>query len=355
MNFGRRRQRSSGAVEEAASLWVVRGERGLTASEQDEFLQWLAADPGHGRELGRQRRNWDRLRLLADWRPEHSPCPNRDLLAPPMRRVRRWIGAGRRRLAPLALAAAAAVGWGAFLATPTVPLPPAAVAAAAIPMIEQRILPDGTRIDLNRGAAISVFYSGRERRVRLEEGEAHFNVVSDAARPFIVSAAGVDVRAVGTAFNVRLEAKRVEVLVTEGRIDMKAPEPAALHPVAGDPVPEVARLQAGQRALVALGRPDSRPEVFAISAGEIAARLAWQPQRLEFNDAPLSAIVAEFNRRNAPLEIVLAHAGLATLEITASLRSDNVEGFLRLLEAGFPVKVERSGRTVIIRSAAARR
>src|SRR5688572_20385465 len=69
-------------IEADAALWVMRLERELTASEQDEFLQWYMSDTRHPRELDRQMANWKRLNVLADWRPEHTAHPNRDLLAP---------------------------------------------------------------------------------------------------------------------------------------------------------------------------------------------------------------------------------------------------------------------------------
>jgi transmembrane sensor len=54
--------------------------------------------------------------------------------------------------------------------------------------------------------------------VVLERGEAHFQVAKNPARPFVVVARGVEIRAVGTAFSVGLESTRVEVLVTEGQV-----------------------------------------------------------------------------------------------------------------------------------------
>ena len=92
--------KASEKVEFEAALWVVRLERGLTAAEQDEFLDWLGADPRHGEALTQQKAGWTRLNLLADWRPVHGAKPNRDLLAPtPSGAVSRW----RRRAALLAV------------------------------------------------------------------------------------------------------------------------------------------------------------------------------------------------------------------------------------------------------------
>ena len=39
--------RDPAAIAREAARWVLRRDRGLTASEQDEFSQWLATDPRH--------------------------------------------------------------------------------------------------------------------------------------------------------------------------------------------------------------------------------------------------------------------------------------------------------------------
>jgi transmembrane sensor len=341
-----RHRREAARIEREASLWVVRCERGLTAPEQDEFLQWIAADRRNSLEFGRQRGNWSRLALLADWRPEHSPSPNRDLLAPAPDRVDRWRTAPRRWLTTAALAAAAAVIVGLFLGKPDPdPVKPVPTFAA----IEQRTLTDGTTVTLNRGAEIAVRYSNAERRVMLQTGEAHFNVAKATDRPFVVSVRGIDVRAVGTAFNVRVERAAVEVLVTEGRVQV-LPAAAAVPSLADRPVrPPTAMVETGYRSVVQL--EGGVAEVTAVTPEEIEELLAWQPRYLDFTDSPLLAVVKEFNRRNAPVRIEIADSSLAQTEVSASLRSDNIEGFVRLLEAGLGVQVDRSGTTIRLHKA----
>jgi ferric-dicitrate binding protein FerR (iron transport regulator) len=64
-------------------------------------------------------------------------------------------------------------------------------------------LEDGTTVWLNARSRLSypVAFRGGERRVRVE-GEAFFEVVRDAGRPFIVSSGRVDMKVLGTTFNV---------------------------------------------------------------------------------------------------------------------------------------------------------
>ncbi len=79
-----------------------------------------------------------------------------------------------------------------------------------------RKLPDGSIVELNRGAEISVQYQNDFRKVHLVRGEAHFRVEKDAKRPFLVQVGLVEVKAVGTAFTIQIAAENVEVVVTEG-------------------------------------------------------------------------------------------------------------------------------------------
>ena len=324
--------RESERVEQESAAWVLRMDRGLTAPEQDEFSHWLAVDPRHGTCLARHRRNWERIDLLVKWRPEHTARPNRDLLAP--RPLRRWPER-HPWLVALPLAAAAAVAVGIFMAHRAAPTPTLVMAGTnPVAAIEQHALEDGSIVELNQGAEIAVLYTRGERHVRLERGEAHFTVAKNPSRPFIVSAAGVDVRAVGTQFDVRLDPAAVDVLVTEGRVR----------------VGSIPLVVAGQQAVVSLQPGAAAPRVEAVSAAQIDRLLLWRPQTLDFTGAPLSEIVAEFNRHNTA-ELIIADPALANTRISALLRSDNIDGFVRLLERGFDIQAERSGNTIILRKA----
>ena len=73
-----------------------------------------------------------------------------------------------------------------------------------------------------RARALKVNYTKALRRVELVSSEAHFNVAKDADRPFIARVRGIDIRAVSTAFNVRLTDQSVQVIVTEGKVQVTA-------------------------------------------------------------------------------------------------------------------------------------
>ena len=67
---------------------------------------------------------------------------------------------------------------------------------------------------------------------------------------------------------------------------------------------------------------------------------------LEFDGTPLGEVVHAFNQRNA-IQLVVADDALRGLPIVATIRSDNLEGFVRLLEATLGVRAERAEPGVI--------
>jgi transmembrane sensor len=338
------------AVESAAAEWLVRHDRGLTPQQQDEFFSWLAASPAHRESLERHRRLWGDFNALAQSRPEHDTVPNPDLLTR-HRRPACW-----RRPVPVLLAAAAAaatVALGLAVWWSPAARPPAdATLAFEAAAYRQETLPDGSVVDLNRGAHVVVQFSAAERRVLLVQGEAQFAVAKNPPRPFVVRAGGVDVRAVGTAFNVKLAGPNLEVLVTEGTVQVSRPAVGAAATAAPPQASVVlATISAGQRTVIPVAGPIASPVVVPASEREIAQLLDWQPRLLDFESTSLAEVVAIFNRHN-PGCLVIGDDALRTLPIVASIRSDNVEGFVRMLEATMGVRAERrqAGEIVLFRA-----
>ena len=202
----------------------------------------------------------------------------------------------------------------------------------------RQVLPDGSVVELKEGATLSVEYSPDVRRVRLERGGAHFAVAPNAAVPFIVSAGGVAVRAVGTEFAVELKARSVDVLVTEGRVAVEPATPGA---------PELARLGAGQAAVVELGALPRTTET-VVSPEERRSRLAWRVPRIELSATPLAEVVDCFNRYGS-VRIELADPSLGALQLSGVLRPDNPHALLHILKNDFGLhETRRADATIVL-------
>jgi transmembrane sensor len=344
------------SIEATAAAWLAARDDGLTAEQADAFAAWRAADPRHEAAALRLELTWAALQQLRGFRPEAKRHPDRDLLrGSPLRK-------GRRIAFPLATMAAiaaslmvAVVWWVSAVrsdATETY--------ATTTDGYQRVTLRDGSVMELNGGTAVQVKFTAPERRVRLLRGEAHFTVAKNPTRPFSVEAGSVAVRAVGTAFNVRLGAADVEVLVTQGKVSVSEVERVGstavpqLESLRTDRSPPVSvLLQANERTLIPVLRPATLPVappslvVERIKPEVVREALAWQGPRIVFLDTPLAEAIGQFNRRNH-LQLELVDEELAVLPIGGSFRAENVDAFVRLLESGGDVAAERVGSNRII-------
>jgi len=271
-----------------------------------------------------------------------------------MRRTEKRVRRRRRRFAAFAggIAAFALIGMATRnLLRPLPNMTAAPSSSAVVSKPVQRVLPDGSIVELKSDAEIAVDFSGPQRRVELKRSEAHFQVVKDPTRPFIVIADGVEVRAVGTAFSVGFNQQAVEVLVTEGRVSVIASataESMAESPTVG------AFVDAGNRAIVTVRPPTAAratPQISRVSATEVNERLSWRVPRLEFVGTPLTEAIPMFNEHSAHwhgARIVLGEPDLGRLQLSGILRADNTETLLRVLATEFGIKAERQGNDAIV-------
>ncbi|MGH7958897.1 MAG: FecR family protein [Opitutaceae bacterium] len=363
-------EREPTPTEQAALGWVVRCERGLDLEQETEFAGWLAANRRHRELFEEFGGTWA---VMGRAREERCTVPTEPSMTAGARMpfepaiavggpgTAGWRGV-RMIWLPLAAAAAIAVayiGWWR-------PAHYSTTILTEVGTSRQLKLPDGSTVELNTDSAIAAAFTPSERRVRLEKGEAHFKVAKNVDRPFVVEAAGVDVRAVGTAFNVRLRSESVEVLVTEGKVRV-AHEPAPTPNVSvasmstdKEAAPAAPQTSAGPRRAtdavagerVVFSRVSSAPIapapiVTSVPSDEAQRILAWLGGHLDFSDTLLAEVVAEFNRYNQH-KLAIADADLAALRFGGSFRPDDRVGFVRVLRQNFGVRAEEhENRTIL--------
>lgn len=335
-----RRESLADEIEQQAADWLALiEERELMPAEAAAFAAWRAADPKHEAAVEELQTAWhtfDRLRAY--------PCAERQSGDPDILVRARpvYYRPAVALTAAASLALASVLWWGSWRAADR---SSAIVAATPAALATTLTLPDGSEVEFREGSEVVPIFTADERRVRLVRGEAHFSVAKNPNRPFIVEANGISVRAVGTAFNVRLATSGVEVLVTEGTVQVGPPSPGTSEAV---PI-----LVAGQRALVETAPMAAAAVVETLAPVEIDHALAWQTSRLVFEATPLADVLAQFNR-HTPQRIVLRDPTLAALPVSGRFRAGNIESFLELLEKGLGVAVERRGGEISLRRAEGR-
>jgi transmembrane sensor len=187
-------------------------------------------------------------------------------------------------------------------------------------------LSDGSTVTLGARSHIVVQLGNGERRVRLAQGEAYFDVAKDASRPFYVTAPATAVRVVGTRFDVRVAESHVRVAVDEGIVAVND-RPASLT--------------RGERVDVL---PDGAlTGVTQVDGSEVAA---WREGRLIYDGATLSEVVADLARYRPNVTLNSAEAG--KLRVTAGLRVEQIDQFVDRLPDILPVRVNRTSDAITI-------
>ncbi|MFC3580395.1 FecR family protein [Sphingomonas hylomeconis] len=206
--------------------------------------------------------------------------------------------------------------------------------ATAIGQRRQVVLADRSSVALDTDSEVGIAMDRATRRVTLRRGRAFFKVAKDSARPFIVTAGDKRIRAVGTAFDVRLERGAVTVTVLEGTIE-----------VTTGATPLRARL--GPNAQLATGG-DSNWTMRRVDA---AQSTSWLTGRLSFVDESLATAVTEMNRYTAQ-KIVFRDDRILDARIVGVFRAGDTVALAHAIELNGTARIVELTPTVILVEAA---
>ncbi|WP_207513910.1 FecR domain-containing protein [Longitalea luteola] len=178
----------------------------------------------------------------------------------------------------------------------------------------QVILPDGTKVWLNAGSALTfpTVFTGSTRSVQLK-GEAYFEVAHNASLPFTVEGGGSTVQVLGTKFNIMAyeDEKKVNTTLLEGSVKIIKGNKSRL-------------LRPGEQSTI-------KGEEIAISDADVDAALAWKDGYFVFKNEDLASIMRKIARwYNVTIQYE-GHFGNKTFGGRIS-RSRNVSEVLKMLE-----------------------
>uniref|UniRef100_B0T3U4 Anti-FecI sigma factor, FecR n=1 Tax=Caulobacter sp. (strain K31) TaxID=366602 RepID=B0T3U4_CAUSK len=308
---------SAADIEADAARWVVRVDRdGDDPAVRADLESWLARDRRRLGAYARAEAAWLHLDRAQVFTVGATDTPK--------------MKSGTRRSVAAGLGALAAGVAVAAIA------PRLLVRRYGTALGEIRRLPmaDGSVAAINTDSAIEVAMRQRLRAVRLDRGEAWFEVAKDAARPFVVESGPVRARAVGTAFSVRRRETGSDILVTEGVVEVWVKD--------GKIPPR--RISAGQRVfadntLGILTPPE--PEV------DLNRQLAWRDGQIVLDGQTLAEAAAEFNRYNKR-KIEIADLRLADARFVGWFRTSDPEGFAQAAAATFKGRVSVGDDTIVL-------
>jgi transmembrane sensor len=250
-------------IEAEAIGWVIRL-RDAPAEDWEAFTAWLEADPAHAAA-------YEEAALVDAGLDDLPRSPARPIL-PAEPAPGRHSGTRRHFLGwGIAAALVGAIGLA------TWPTANAEYEVATGPGEHRQVaLADGSQIDLN-GSTRLVLDRDNPRFARLERGEALFTVVHDESRPFEVTAGDVELRDLGTVFNVVRGDRAFEVAVAEGAVMF-------------NPEREAVELRPGMVLRQARGG------AAAVSRSDPEAITGWREGRLTFTNADVARVADDLSR-----------------------------------------------------------
>ncbi len=326
-------------IEIRAADWIAERDRRLQDDSWDTQREsaleaWLDAATAHRVAY---------LRLEAAWRRADRMQALRPVTGPPVQphRLRGWVSQVRpswlgRAAVPMLLMLFVGAGlWVREASTPADSGPAAEVHVTERGGRTPLALPDGSRVTLNTATRLRTAITPTRRSVWLDEGEAHFEISPDPGRPFEVVVGSQRVRVLGTTFSVRREPHGVRVSVLEGRVQLL-----------GDRGTRPTLLTRGDVALA----NDRHVVVSRRSPHQLLDELAWLEGKLVFDQASLADVAREFNRYSA--RQLLVDETAARIQVGGAFDAANVEGFARLLHAGFGLDVRIGNDEIRISSPA---
>ena len=186
-------------------------------------------------------------------------------------------------------------------------------------------LPDRSTVTLHRNSELQYpdQFARDSRHVQLTRGEAFFNVTSDASRPFVVVAGSVEIKVLGTEFNVQVQDSVVTIHVREGRVLVTSDLDSLT-------------LTTGFTGRVRLGHITATD----VPVGNL---YSYATQRLVFDDAPLSEVIHDLED-SYPNTFELKNESLKNCRLTANFYKDDIDKIVNLIAETLNLSVAKNGR-----------
>ena len=193
------------------------------------------------------------------------------------------------------------------------------------------VLSDNSEVDLNTNSEITVRISPLHRQIQLLHGEALFAVNHQSWRDFTVQTDNLQIRDIGTRFNVHIQPESISVAVLEGEVEVNNGQS------------DKQQLFAGSQNVYTKNSGLSSQETVN---SEVVT--AWLNGHLIFKKTPLSQVVAELERYH-DVKFVFASPELAQETLSGTFDAADLEPFLHTIKPMLSIQAKRDGKTILLR------
>ncbi|MGY5352242.1 FecR family protein [Wenyingzhuangia sp. IMCC45533] len=201
------------------------------------------------------------------------------------------------------------------------------------------VLSDKTKVYLNSGSSIKYpikFIEGKNREVFLT-GEAYFKVSKDRKHPFIVNTNGLNIRVLGTEFNVSsyAEDKNIFTVLVEGSVSLYGSDKSYEESNA-------TLLEPGKKA-----RWNKFTKKMKTKRVDTNIYTSWIDGKLVLEELKFSTIVKKLER-HYNVKIINRNTKLASQRFTATFKTETIEEVLASFKINYPFNYSKEHKTITI-------
>lgn len=195
---------------------------------------------------------------------------------------------------------------------------------------EKIVLPDNSIVSLDANTSMEVNFYEDRREVFISEGKAYFSVVSSKKRPFFVKTKNIDIKVLGTKFEV-INSNKFQVNVTEGEVG-------------------VSNKNAKLLALVTKEQSLSLDKYYSLKSIEnkpLDSIARWTKGEFIFKQESLKDVISEFIKYEH-IEVEIKDKSLEDLPVSGSFKVSEFDKFIKALPLVHPIKLENQNGKFII-------
>jgi ferric-dicitrate binding protein FerR (iron transport regulator) len=294
--------------------------------EQKSVEAWIAASENNQLYFEQLRTIWERSKTLRAVSTVNEDAAWQRFQQRVQKKERRPMGGLRIAASILIIAALGALAYYMVKDKPVLQLTARAIERTLIDTLS-----DGSVITLNKNASLTYpsKFKGKSRAVALK-GEAFFNVTANKEKPFIITVNDVQVKVVGTSFNIKSTPDSIEVIVETGVVQvLKGDKMVELHP--------------GEKTVIL-----QRATTLSKQKEEEKLYNYYRTKEFVCDDTPLWKLVQVLNEAYNS-NIVIEQQELRNLQLTTTFNNESLDHVLEVISATFNIKVDKQADKIILR------
>lgn len=313
------------SIEKVAISWLTREEEGLNEKEKSELNFWLNSNENHKKTYEENKSIRKAFKSLPSQLKDELACKAKK-------------GAKKtkiiEKIKPLAAAAIfiLALGFGSFKYNEFVSPTYSNHLVSQNSINKNILLPDNTKIVLDKNSDIEVNYFKNKREIKFNEGRAMFYVAKDKTKVFTIKVNHTQIKVLGTAFEVDKFDNKISIKVKEGLVKISK-ENNNKHET-------IALLKKEDSLLL-----DENSNILSLNKIQINKIANWEKGYILLDNTPLEEAIKQFSRYNE-IKVSFENYRVTQIPITGKFTLNEFDSFIKALPKIYALKIEKKSNEI---------